>query len=214
MTQIDESRGTESSAAPAPRRIGNIVFGALLIVLGGAWLLDRVELLTLDGRVILPLALSVVGVALIVGAFDGPHPGLVVISIFLALATIAAAAGPFYAFRDGIGDRAHRISSQSELAEAYRLGLGNLRLDLSELELRESTTLEATVGAGQLTVIVPESLAVEVRASVNAGQVTIFDRRWDGIGVDQTYQTPGFDEARTRLVLDLEVVTGEIEVRS
>jgi hypothetical protein len=191
------------------------VFGALLIVLGGAWLLDRVNLLTLEGRIILPLALAVVGVALMVGAFDGPHRGLLVTSGFLAVATIAATVVPLDTFQGGVGDRVHDISTQAQLAETYQLGAGDLRIDLRDLKLRQSATLQADLGAGSLTVIVPQGMAVEVKASVGAGQLTIFGQQWDGLGIQQTYRTPDLGPAGTTwLVLDLEVLTGQIEVRS
>jgi hypothetical protein len=58
-------------------------------------------------------------------------------------------------------------------------------------------------------------MAVEVKASVGAGQLTIFGQQWDGLGIQQTYRTPDLGPAGTTwLVLDLEVLTGQIEVRS
>jgi hypothetical protein len=45
-----------------------------------------------------------------------------------------------------------------------------------------------------------------------AGEVEIFDRRTDGVGVDETYQTPGYLEEKDTLTLEVAVFLGRVEV--
>jgi hypothetical protein len=65
---------------------------------------------------------------------------------------------------------------------------------------------------GELVVHVPEGTSVEVDARVGAGQIEIFDRVVDGVGLDETYRSSGFDIVDDHLVLRLEVLTGRVEV--
>jgi predicted membrane protein len=154
----------------------------------------------------------VIGLALIVGAFDGPHPGLVVAGVFVSLAVLAVAATPPDAFHGGIGERSIRVTDQADLAARYDVGLGELSLDLSDLDMTESAEIEATVGAGELTIMLPQDLAVDISASAGAGQVDLFGEVNEGLSVTNTYTSDGFESATVTLTLDLDVAAGNIEV--
>jgi predicted membrane protein len=189
-----------------------VVTGALLVVVGGLWLLDATDVVDLRVAIVLPAVLAVIGLALIVGAFDGPHPGLVVAGVFVSLAVLAVAAAPPDAFHGGIGERSIRVTDQADLAARYDVGLGELSLDLSDLDMTESAEIEATVGAGELTIMLPQDLAVDISASAGAGQVDLFGEVNEGLSVTDTYTSHGFESATVTLTLDLDVAAGNIEV--
>lgn len=206
-----ESR-TESTG-PAPRRpYGSLVLGAILVVVGGLWLLDAVDVISLRAAVVLPGVLAVVGLALMFGALDGPHSGLVVFGLFLTVAVMAAAVAPPRAFHGGVGERSHVVSAQRDLQTNYDVALGDLSLDFSGLTLTESAEVEVTVGAGQMLVVIPSDIPVEVEASVGAGEIDLLGDRVDGVSRSTGYTSPGFAEADATLTLDLNVVAGQIEV--
>ena len=75
MSTTDTLERPETTQAPAPQRgrYGAIVTGALLMVVGGLWLLDVTDVIDLEAAMVLPVALGVIGLALIIGSFDGPH---------------------------------------------------------------------------------------------------------------------------------------------
>lgn len=213
MSTVDTIEQPSTEAIPAPRRhYASVVTGALLVVIGALWLFDAVDLVELRAELVLPSILMVIGLALIVGAFDGPHPGLVVAGVFVTLAALWVALAPPNAFHGGIGERDVRITDQADLASRYDVGLGELRLDLSELALTESAVVEATVGAGDFTVTVPPDVLVDITASAGAGEVDLFGEHGEGISVTRTYTSEGFDTARVTLTLDLDVSAGNIEV--
>ncbi len=118
----------------------------------------------------MPAVLAVIGLALIIGAFDAPHPGLVVAGVFLTLIVLAVAAAPTDASRGGIGERSIRVTDQADLASRYDVALGEMSLDLSDLTMTESAEIVVTVGAGDLTITLPPDLAVDVTASAGAGR--------------------------------------------
>jgi hypothetical protein len=189
-----------------------MVTGALLIVVGGLWLLDALDLIELRAAIVLPAALTVIGIALIIGAFDGPHTGLVVAGVFVSLAAIAFAAAPENAFHGGIGERNITVTDQALLLPRYDVGLGQLRLDLSDLVMTESDEVAATVGAGDITVLLPDDVPVTIEASAGAGKIDLLGETSDGLSVSRTYTSDGFEVAAVTLTLDLDVAAGNIEV--
>ena len=72
--------------------------------------------------------------------------------------------------------------------------------------------MEATVGAGDLTITLPRDLAVDINASAGAGQVDLFGEVNEGLSVTNTYTSDGFESATVTLTLDLDVAAGNIEV--
>ncbi len=185
--------------------------GALLVVVGAVWMADRFDWIDIGPELVLPLLVSAVGVVLLALSFEGDHPGLVTFGVILAVITLFTAVAPTQGFRGGVGDRRIDPSSMSELESPYRLGIGSLRIDLSELPVEGTVEIEADVGLGDLLVIVPEDVAVDVQARSGAGEVRIFGERTEGIDVEDSFTTSG--SARDVLVIDASVFMGQVEVR-
>lgn len=211
MTAVDTKQPTYTKEEP-PRRFGSVVLGAVLVGVGSLWFLDAVDVISLRASVVLPAVLAVVGLALIAGSFDGEHSGLVVLGVFLTVAVVISSVTPVDAFRGGVGERQFRAETGADLASEYRLGVGDLTLDFSGLELTESATIRASLGAGTLQVDLPDDLPVRIEARSGAGEVTLFGEKSEGLSVSRTFESPGFDPAAPGLVLELDVATGEIEV--
>ena len=115
----------------------------------------------------------------------------------------------------GIGERVERPVSAAEVEDEYRLGFGQLELDLRELELPAGETrVEASVGLGELDITIPSDVAVAVTAEARWGEVDVLGREADGRHSRAQFVDPGFDEAERRLVVDAEIRgPGEISVR-
>lgn len=189
-----------------------MTLGAVLVAGGGLWLLDILDLVTVRAAVLLPALLAAVGLALVFGSFEGSQTGLVVLGVFLTAAVIAAAVTPPGAFYGGIGERTYTVTTEADLAPRYDVGLGELRLDLAALTLTESTTVDVSVGAGELWLRLPANVVVDLDASVGAGDITLFGENAAGLSVTKTYTTENIGDAEVILTLDLNVATGTIEV--
>lgn len=207
-----ERPDTTSSQPQRWSGYGTTVLGAVLLVLGGLWMLDLLAVIELRAAIILPVLLGIVGLALILGAWDGPHSGLVVAGVFLSVAVLAAAVTPPNAFAGGIGERTYTVIDQGDLAARYDVGVGDLRLDLRQLELTESAFVDVSVGTGRMLLTLPPDLAVDITASVGAGDIDLIGERSDGLSVTRTYTSSNIGGAEVVLTLDLNVVAGEIEV--
>ncbi len=111
--------------------------------------------------------------------------------------------------RGGVGDRSWSPSTADELEGAYRLGAGDLTLDLSEIEVPAGVTrVDASVVAGHLVVRVPEGTAVSVDAHTGLGEVVVFGERDEGRNAERSVRT---DSGR-RLVIDARAAVGQVEV--
>lgn len=211
-TETLERPDTPTVPDTGGRHYGAIVTGSLLIIVGGLWLLDVLDVIKLEAAVVLPAVLIGIALALIIGAFSGPHAGLVVAGVFVTIAVLAVAATPPDAFNGGIGERTVLITNEANLATQYNVGLGELRLDLSDLTMTESADVAATVGAGDLIVLLPPDIPVTIDAAAGAGEIDLLGEVENGISVSQTYTSDGFDSADVTLTLELDVAAGNIKV--
>jgi predicted membrane protein len=208
----DQALQTAPPTKPPSRTYGPVVAGLLLVAVGLLWFLDVLDVIELRFALVVPAVLAVIGLALIIGAFDGPHTGLVIAGVFVTIATLALAVVPDGAFRGGVGERNIVVADQSELKERYDLGLGEMNLDLSDLDLTSSASIAASVGAGQLRITLPPDIPVAIEARVGAGEIDLLGEGADGISVDLDHTSDGFDTAPITLTLELSVATGNIKV--
>jgi len=197
---------------PKRSRFGSFLGGAVLVLLGGLWALDLAGAIDVRLAVVLPSLLIIFGLALVVGATEGPHSGLVVAGLFLSIAVVIAAAVPATSLSGGVGERQFRVTQQTSLASIYQVGVGDLRLDLRDLDMVESAEVAVSAGAGQITVLLPESVPVDITASSGAGQVNLLGETSEGLAVSREYTSESFDGADIRLTLVIDVAAGTIEV--
>ncbi len=114
--------------------------------------------------------------------------------------------------RGGAGDVSFRPLTVEEVRTPYRLGAGELVLDLSDLDLQGRTvTIVASVAAGVLDVVVPNDVAVDVDAHVGAGELQLLGRHSEGLDVGRTVSDPGRETAG-RLILRARAGIGLVEV--
>jgi phage shock protein PspC (stress-responsive transcriptional regulator) len=138
--------------------------------------------------------------------------------------SIEAASG--VPLRGGIGDTQWQPTSASQLAPNYRLAIGNLTVDLSDMTFRTGTThVTASVGFGRLLVEVPPGPTVSVVAHSGLGDVEVFGQNNSGLSTIQTAQSLGQSggqsagqsggartASRPHLVIDADAGVGRVQV--
>ena len=193
--------------------LGRITLSVLLLVLGIAAALDAAGVVDPQARHYLALATGVLGLGLIVGAWRGRARGLVWLGIPVTVALIAVSTAEVN-LDGGAGDRQYRPLSVGEVQDRYEVGVGNLELDLSELDLTGrvlSTT--ASAGIGHVQVLVPREVDVEVVGRAGIGEADLFGERVEGSSPERTVLDDGPDgEGGGRLELVVEVGVGRVEV--
>ena len=216
MTMIDESpRDVETRQPEPPKRsiAPQVVIGAALVLIGGLWLLERVGVLALNATTVLAVATIVVGLAVMILSADGPHIGLIVFGFVVALAGTAAAMTPLEGFQGGVGERVVDVATVADLDADYNVAMGQLTIDMRDVtDVTSHVSLKASVGLGELLIRLPEGVDFEVNANAGAGQIEIQGQSRDGLGVENHYSTPSFDEDAAGITLDLDVFMGRVEV--
>ncbi len=166
----------------------------------------------LGGGVVVSGIVIAAGAALVAAAFAGGARWLVLpaLAIALPLAFVSAAG---IDLEGGFGERHERPATVGELRQGYRLGAGELVVDLRELDLPAGDRrLSVRVGAGHVLILVPKDVCVASTATVGVGHVAVFDRHGSGLDVDWR-DARRADEGASRLVLDGKVGVGLLEVR-
>lgn len=194
--------------------LGALTLSVALLLTGvlSALRLSGVDALTPER--VLAVALLVVGGGLLVGAWVGRARWLIPVGLVLALLTAGTAAARSAGLEDGVGD----LTWTPTRSGAYSLGAGEAVLDLRDLRRGADVEIDAEVGFGSLTVLVPSDVRAQVVAEAGLGEVSRVDLggRRTVLGADddtdlrEEFVVGSGDGA---VELDLEVGVGEIEVR-
>lgn len=197
---------TPITGPPRPRAFLTPVTLSLLLVGGGIAALAGASLQTF-----LALALLLVGAVMLIGSRRGRARGLLAVGLLLAAAATAVSVTDV-TLAGGTGERDVRPLAATQPVGPYRLGVGELRVDLSQLDLTGTRTVQARVGMGKLTVLVPPDVDVVAVTRVGLGEVKAFGQSADGSSVDRTFHRAPDGETAKRLRLELRAGIGEINV--
>jgi phage shock protein PspC (stress-responsive transcriptional regulator) len=138
---------------------------------------------------------------------------VVAVVAFVGLMLAAAATATVVAFAwfnvslgDGVGERTYHPTSIASVQSKYEVGIGHLRVDLSDIgPVTKETHVKASVGIGELRIVVPRDAAVTVNAHAKAGEIFGLQGHDDGKNaVVRVGQGP--------LVIDANVGAGRIDV--
>ena len=153
------------------------------------------------------------GGALVLSAFRGGRRGgwLAAVALLVAVPLGVVAAADIE-LEGGTGAREYRPASAADIPPRYKLGAGELRIDLRDADLPPGDQpLRVDLDMGEVEVIVPEDVCVETNARVGVGEVRVFDRRNGGFDVDWR-DAPGSSPAVPRLVVDADIGFGALHV--
>jgi phage shock protein PspC (stress-responsive transcriptional regulator) len=103
-----------------------------------------------------------------------------VIAVLFAAAVVTAFSWFNVSLSDGTGNRAYAPTSISAVQPSYKLGIGDLRIDLSRVPLTAPVNVKARLGIGELKVIVPTTASVVVDAHAKVGDLYVLNRHDDG----------------------------------
>ncbi len=143
------------------------------------------------------------GVALVIAAFAGGARWLIAPALILAI-PVAIVAAADVDLSGGVGERDYRPATVADLRDEYRLGAGDLTLDLRDVDFPAGTTTVRThLGMGSLRVMLPEAACLDSDVHVGMGDVQVLGRSNDGFDIDASRRedAPG-DAAIVRVEVD------------
>jgi phage shock protein PspC (stress-responsive transcriptional regulator) len=134
---------------------------------------------------------------------------LAVVLTFVAVAATVAVVAAFawldVSLGDGTGDRTYTPAAAADVRPSYHLGIGNLKVDLSQLEPASTQHVRARLGIGELKIVVPRDANVHVDAHAKAGELFVLHNHDDG-----TNATVHTGDGQLRI--DAKVGAGRIDV--
>jgi len=156
----------------------------------------------------------IVGAAIAIGAITQRRVGGLVFLGLLLLSGFALAAITPVSVGAGIGEKSERPTTFTALDPSYELGIGDLELDLTGVTLPAGTTsVDTSVGIGQLVVTVPEDVALVIDANAGVGSIDLLGARDDGVDADRRLSLPGSTADAPVLDLEADIAIGDIQVR-
>lgn len=151
--------------------------------------------------------LGVIAIGLLVGTFWGNGGPLIIIGALVAAVLAASTLLP----SSRIGDNRYEPTASSDVSTTYRLGIGQVDLDLTRIDdpgALLGRTVTIRTGVGQTRIIVPRGLDVAVDAYVRAGDIQIFDRENSGTVTRLDHRA----DAQSHLTLRIIQSVGQIQV--
>ncbi len=216
MDEVRADLAAERARPPKPPSVlGRVTVAIALLSIGLLTALDRMDVLTLDASTAIAVALLVVGGGLLVGAFVGRARILILPAVLVLVPGLLATT----AIEDidvnlaaGAGERMVSVRADDTLAATYEHGVGQFVLDLSQTDfVGQTLATDASIGIGELIVVVPDDVTVTVDYRVALGELALFGEDADGYEVTGAASFGG-TEGAGRLHLDATVGLGRLEV--
>jgi hypothetical protein len=187
---------------------GRIALGLVLVAAGALWLLTAADVVEIGFRTWIGLLLVAVGIAIVLSSAQ--RRLLVLAGLILLLVGLPALLVDDELFEGGIGEAVETPRTPTDL-EPFRQGIGKLTVDLTEEGLPlDGETVEASVGIGELVVLVPADVDFRLDAHVGVGNVEALGETENGVDTDleRISGTAGSQE----MTLELDVGVGNLRV--
>ena len=203
--------GAPSTGDPA-RMVARAAIAFLIGLAAVGAFIGVFMLAAFGGGVALSVLAILAGVALLGAAFAGGARWLIVPALVLVL-PLAIVAAADIDVEGGVGEHRYRPASVNELRPDYQLGMGELVVDMRDVELPAGRTdLRVENGIGHVLVRVPENACVSADVEIGIGQSSILDHGRGGVDVNDDLATSA--PAGTPIVhLEGDVGIGHLEVR-
>jgi phage shock protein PspC (stress-responsive transcriptional regulator) len=178
IRMVRDDGGTNARVA------ARIAIGIVLVALAVGGLIGAAAGSALGGGVVVAGLVIACGVGLVGGAFRGGARWLIVPALVLAL-PLGAVAATDLDVSGTWGDRTFRPGTVAEVERGYEMGLGEMRVDLSDVELPPGRTeLPLDIGLGGIQVLVPRDLCVTTEAEIGVGTFDVGDGEQDGVDLN------------------------------
>ena len=194
---------------PRPKSIlGRMTIAVALITVGAMALLDTSGIINPTFRHYVAAVVGIAGLGLLVGTLWGRSWGLIALGLILMPALIIATVVQV-PLRGSFGERSYRPQTIAQIPDTYELAAGSLKIDLQDIDLgRGPVVVVATVGFGELVVLVPAGAAATIDAGSGFGEVIIDGASSAGVNVVKSAEWPGSGS----ITVDVEVGFGSARI--
>jgi phage shock protein PspC (stress-responsive transcriptional regulator) len=203
----------DPASPPSPKKprsiVGRLTFGAVLLVLGAMALSDALGWIDPSFADYVAATIGVIGVGLLAGVVWGRSIALIVVGLLLLPLLFFSRFVPLN-LNGEVGEVRYAPTTISQVQPEYRLAAGELRLDLSEVDLVGGTlNVLVEVGAGEVIIDLPPNAGFDIDASVGIGELRLLARHDTGIGIVSRVTEAGDG----KLILEINLGAGSVGVR-
>ena len=171
-------------------------------------LLDTSDIINPTFRHYVAAVVGIAGLGLLVGTLWGRSWGLIALGLILMPALIVATVVQV-PLRGSFGERSYRPQTIAQIPDTYELAAGSLKIDLQDIDLDQGpVVVVATVGFGELVVLVPAGAAATIDARSGFGEVIIDGASSAGVNVVKSAEWPGSGS----ITVDVEVGFGSARI--
>lgn len=193
---------------PKSQALLALTMSLALIAMAATWIYEETHN-DLPWTTYVAVALGVVAFGLVVGTFFGQGGWLITIGLLLAATLTVGTLVP----DGGIGEQRKIPTTASQVDAKYKIGIGLLELDLTQVgdpTALPGRTVRLIGGIGEIRVLVPRELNLDVYANQRAGEMTVFGRSKSGTNnaISQTAVRP----AQPAMTIEIDQQLGSIEV--
>jgi phage shock protein PspC (stress-responsive transcriptional regulator) len=196
------------SQPPKPRALFGLTMAVVLLAMGGFAVAEAAGT-DLPWAAYPAAALAVIGVALLVGAFAGRSTGLVFTGLLATLLLAMAVWSPHPRFGDV---RLHPVRA-AFVQDSYTRTAGLIDLDLTALQdtaALDGRTLDLSMRAGEVRLLVPRDVDVVVTSSAQGGQLDVLGQVVQGRDIVNNRSTP--NSAAPDLHVNVDMGFGQVRV--
>ncbi|WP_228647745.1 LiaF domain-containing protein, partial [Microtetraspora sp. AC03309] len=212
----EDAKSRKPARQPKSRSfIGGLTI-CLALIVGGIMVAVQQSTGSVSMPVIGGAVLVTIGAGLLIATWWGRGAGLVAAGIIVSVALVAGST--LNGLPKNIGNFAWHPSDVSQATREYAVGVGEGKLDLSDIKLASGSRIrfDASVSIGQITVILPPTARVEVHGYARVGEVKIDHKVEDGMDVQFSKvldpEVTGTGDAPT-IELHVKAGIGDVAVR-
>jgi phage shock protein PspC (stress-responsive transcriptional regulator) len=197
--------------------LGRLTLGFAVLAMGILAILDLVPTLPIEAepRHYVALAMTVIGLGLVVGTLWGRARWLILIAVILLpglFASSVAELGWERSSRGGIVlDASYVPQSFAQVQDLYSKEIGDVVIDLTDLPWDgEEIAITVRMDAGNLEILVPRDVGIAGSAEVDVGRVSVLGQETGGLGSPAIV----FDQAGDLGHVDIDAMVdiGNIEI--
>ncbi|MCH7678992.1 cell wall-active antibiotics response protein [candidate division KSB1 bacterium] len=185
-----------------------LFWGFLLVGLGVVLLLDKLDVMDFGEffSTFWPLILIGIGLKLVLNRNSGGSAESKKETLTLNEQNVK--------YSKVFGDVKLQVNNQDFNGGSISVMIGEIDLDLAKSNIKEGEQILRLSGViGEISVLLPKTLKVSVKANVTVGDIKILDTTDDGFLINRTFQSEGYETAKKKLYISVSQVIGGIEIR-
>ncbi len=164
-------------------RLTSVVIGLAILAAAGTGAMAALGADWLTPGRIGAVALAVVGLGLVIGAFLRRGYGLLMVTgPLIGFVVLASMIGPIDFDRTTMGEHSWKPTTLADLQADYEVALGSGKLDLTSLDLTKDATVKIDAQLGNIEVLLPANMNVRKQSTIFAGETTGIPDGLDGGG--------------------------------